>query len=45
MCFFVYHACKFRLAPEQLAKIDDIEAEERALAHRGDRCITWTAGE
>jgi hypothetical protein len=41
----VYRACKFRLAPEQLAKIGNIEAEERALAHRDDRRVAWTAGE
>jgi hypothetical protein len=43
--FFVYHACKFRLAPDQLTKIRYIEAEERALAHRDDRRIACTAGE
>ena len=43
--FFVYHACEIRLAPEQLAKIGDIEAEERALARRDDGRIAWTTGE
>ena len=43
--FFVYRACKFWLPPEQLAKIRDIEAEERALVHRDDRRIAWTTSE
>ena len=45
MRFFVYRACKFWLPPEQLAKIRDIEAEERALVHRDDRRIAWTTSE
>ena len=45
MRFFVYRACKFWLPPEQLTKIGNIEAEERALAHRDDRRIAWTTSE
>ena len=33
------------LAPEQLAKIDDIEAEKRALPHCDDRRVARTAGQ
>jgi hypothetical protein len=41
----MYRACEFRLAPEQLAKVDDIEAEESALPHGDNRRIAWTTGE
>src|SRR5215469_791140 len=36
---------EFRLAPEQLAKIDDVEPQQRALRHRDDRCVAGIAGQ
>ncbi len=43
--FFVDDPGELGLAPQQLAKIDDVEDEQRAWPHRDDRGIARTAGD
>src|SRR5207244_1825894 len=38
-------AGEFRLAPEQVAKIDDVEAEKCGWPRRDDRSVTRIAGQ